>query len=311
MELALRLRFPVVALSRAAPAATVAVPITGLPPVLLMVPLPPAVRLIEPEVASTPSAVLELPVLTLLASARLPAVVPRVMLPVVPAPPALPMPMMPATVPTVKPSASFCRVMLLPRPLAIATLPSAVLASVRSTAPAASIARFLLPVMPPAVPEGSRVQSPIDNFVLAAQVQQKLKANGPATKEKLIRRAYFDLIGLPPSAEQIDAFVNDASPQAFEKVIDELLASQHYGEKWARHWLDVARFAESGGYEFDGFRPGAYHYRDWVIRSLNNDCKPTTITRRRRAAFSSRGLIRDRSRRRRSKGFATTNSTTC
>ena len=126
-------------------------------------------------------------------------------------------------------------------------------------------------VMPPAVPEGSRVQSPIDNFVLAAQVQQKLKANGPATKEKLIRRAYFDLIGLPPSAEQIDAFVNDASPQAFEKVIDELLASQHYGEKWARHWLDVARFAESGGYEFDGFRPGAYHYRDWVIRSLNND----------------------------------------
>ena len=126
-------------------------------------------------------------------------------------------------------------------------------------------------VTPPAVPDGSRVQSPIDNFVLAAQVAQKLKPNGPASKEKLIRRAYFDLIGLPPTAEQIDAFVNDASPQAFEKVIDELLASQHYGEKWARHWLDVARFAESGGYEFDGFRPGAYHYRDWVIRSLNND----------------------------------------
>ncbi len=126
-------------------------------------------------------------------------------------------------------------------------------------------------VTPPAVPEGSRIQSPIDNFIIAAQVQQKLKANGAASKEKLIRRAYFDLIGLPPTPEQTAAFVNDSTPQAFEKVIDELLASQHYGEKWARHWLDVARFAESGGYEFDGFRPGAYHYRDWVIRSLNND----------------------------------------
>ena len=123
----------------------------------------------------------------------------------------------------------------------------------------------------PGVPEGSRIQSPIDNFIVAAQMQQKLKPNGPASKEKLIRRAYFDLIGLPPTPEQVAAFVNDTSPQAFEKVIDELLASQHYGEKWARHWLDVARFAESGGYEFDGFRPGAYHYRDWVIRALNSD----------------------------------------
>ena len=126
-------------------------------------------------------------------------------------------------------------------------------------------------VTPPAVPDGSRVQSPIDNFIVAAQVQQKLKPNGPASKEKLVRRAYLDLIGLPPTPEQIEAFVNDSSPQAFEKVIDGLLESPHYGEKWARHWLDVARFAESGGYEFDGFRPGAYHYRDWVIRSLNSD----------------------------------------
>ena len=126
-------------------------------------------------------------------------------------------------------------------------------------------------VTPPAVPDGSRVQSPIDNFLVAAQVQQKLKPNGPASKEKLIRRAHYDLIGLPPTPEQIEAFVNDSSPQAFEKVIDSLLESPHYGEKWARHWLDVARFAESGGYEFDGFRPGAYHYRDWVIRALNND----------------------------------------
>lgn len=111
----------------------------------------------------------------------------------------------------------------------------------------------------------------IDGFVNAAQQQHGLKSNGPATRETLIRRAYFDLIGLPPTPEQVSAFVQDSSPQAFEKVVDELLASPRYGEKWARHWLDAARFAESGGYEFDGFRPGAFHYRDWVIRSLNAD----------------------------------------
>ncbi|MBM3970284.1 MAG: DUF1553 domain-containing protein [Planctomycetes bacterium] len=126
-------------------------------------------------------------------------------------------------------------------------------------------------VEPPTVAAGTSSASSIDRFVVAAQQTHGLKPNGPATKEKLIRRAYFDLIGLPPTPEQIAAFVTDASPQAFEKVIDGLLASQHYGEKWARHWLDAARFAESGGYEFDGFRPGAFHYRDWVIRSLNSD----------------------------------------
>ncbi len=115
------------------------------------------------------------------------------------------------------------------------------------------------------------LQQPIDGFILQAQLAQGLKPNPPATKEKLIRRAYFDLIGLPPTPEQVAAFVADATPQAFEKVVDELLASPAYGERWARHWLDTARFAESGGYEFDGFRPGAYHYRDWVIRSLNSD----------------------------------------
>ena len=126
-------------------------------------------------------------------------------------------------------------------------------------------------VLPPAVPDGSRLSSPIDHFVVDAQLKRGLRPGAAATKERLIRRATFDLIGLPPTPEQIDNFLNDASPQAFEKVIDRLLASNHYGEKWARHWLDVARFAESGGYEFDGFRPGAYHYRDWVIRAMNND----------------------------------------
>src|SRR6185295_10502579 len=88
---------------------------------------------------------------------------------------------------------------------------------------------------------------------------------------KLIRRAYYDLIGLPPTPEEVQAFVSDTSAGAFEKVVDQLLASNHYGERWARHWLDAARYAESGGYEFDGFRPGAHHYRDWVIRALNSD----------------------------------------
>lgn len=114
-------------------------------------------------------------------------------------------------------------------------------------------------------------QKPIDSFIHQAQQAQGLKPNPPANREKLIRRAYYDLIGLPPTPEQVAAFLSDASPQAFEKVVDELLASPAYGERWARHWLDAARFAESGGYEFDGFRPGAYHYRDWVIRSLNSD----------------------------------------
>ncbi len=114
-------------------------------------------------------------------------------------------------------------------------------------------------------------EKPIDGFIWQAQHAHGLKTNHATSKEKLIRRAYFDLIGLPPTPEQVAAFVGDASPQAYEKVIDTLLASSAYGERWARHWLDAARFAESGGYEFDGFRPGAYHYRDWVIRALNQD----------------------------------------
>ncbi|MBL8865624.1 MAG: PSD1 domain-containing protein [Planctomycetia bacterium] len=119
----------------------------------------------------------------------------------------------------------------------------------------------------------------IDQYIHEAQKAKGLTANKPAGREKLIRRVYFDLIGLPPSEEQVAAFVRDTSPTAFEKVVDELLASPGYGERWGRHWLDVARFAESGGYEFDGFRPGAYHYRDWVIRALNADMPYTQFVR--------------------------------
>lgn len=124
------------------------------------------------------------------------------------------------------------------------------------------------PLRSPTLPDATR---PIDGFILQAQRAHGLAPNKPASREKLIRRAYFDLIGLPPTPEQVAAFLSDQSPQAFEKVVDSLLANPGYGERWGRHWLDAARFAESGGYEFDGFRPGAYHYRDWVIRALNKD----------------------------------------
>ncbi len=122
----------------------------------------------------------------------------------------------------------------------------------------------------PAVPD-SKFTSPIDAFLA-----EKLSANGltfakPATKEQLIRRATFDLIGLPPTIEEIDAFVMDDSPKAFERVVDRLLASPRYGERWARHWLDLARYADTNGYEHDEVRPNAWRYRDYVIRAFNED----------------------------------------
>jgi len=115
------------------------------------------------------------------------------------------------------------------------------------------------------------VRSPIDHWVLAKQEELGLHPNGLASRQILIRRACFDLLGLPPTPEQIDAFVNDPDPEAWPKLIDELLESPHYGERWARHWLDIARFAESHGYEQDYDRPFAYHYRDFLIKGLNDD----------------------------------------
>ncbi|MGE3405384.1 MAG: PSD1 and planctomycete cytochrome C domain-containing protein [Pirellulales bacterium] len=131
--------------------------------------------------------------------------------------------------------------------------------------------RRLAPVTPPEVKNTAWGRTPIDQFITARHEEHGLQPNGPASREKLVRRVYYDLIGLPPSPEQVAAFVQDESADAYEKLIDQLLASEHYGERWGRHWLDTARYAESGGYEFDGFRPGAYHYRDWVIRGLNHD----------------------------------------
>jgi hypothetical protein len=126
-------------------------------------------------------------------------------------------------------------------------------------------------VAPPPVKDGAWSRTAIDRFLAAKHEELGLQPNAPAAKEKILRRLCYDLVGLPPTPEQVDAFIADESPSAFEKVVDELLASERYGERWGRHWLDVVRFAESGGYEFDGFRPGAYHYRDWVVRALNAD----------------------------------------
>ena len=124
-----------------------------------------------------------------------------------------------------------------------------------------------------AVPQvkNAAVKTPIDNFIIAKQETAGLVPNAVATKEKLLRRVTFDLIGMAPTPEQRNAFLQDTSADAYTKLIDRLLTSERYGERWGRHWLDVVRYAESGGYEFDGFRPGAYHYRDWVIKALNKD----------------------------------------
>ena len=112
---------------------------------------------------------------------------------------------------------------------------------------------------------------PIDLFILAKLEARGLEPNPPATRRELIRRVYFDLIGLPPSPEQIEAFEQNKSPDAYEKLIDHLLSLPQYGERWARHWLDVVRYAQSNGYERDDEKPLAWRYRDYVIDSFNQD----------------------------------------
>jgi hypothetical protein len=124
---------------------------------------------------------------------------------------------------------------------------------------------------PPDVKSESWCRSAIDRFILARLEAAGVTPAAPAEKSTLIRRAYFDLIGLPPTEADIDAFLQDASGQAFERVVERLLDSPHYGERWARHWLDLVRYAESCGHEFDYELPYAYEYRDYVIRALNAD----------------------------------------
>ena len=114
-------------------------------------------------------------------------------------------------------------------------------------------------------------KNPIDAFIYQRLADEGLQPNPPATRLHLIRRAYYDLTGLPPSPEQVAAFAADSSPEAFERIVDQLLASPHYGEKWGRHWLDLVRYAETNGYERDGPKAFAWRYRDYVIQSFNED----------------------------------------
>ena len=131
---------------------------------------------------------------------------------------------------------------------------------------------FKAPVLP-AVPnlQSAWIRNPIDAFVLAKLRAEGLAPSPAAPRRILIRRAYMDLIGLPPTPEAVEAFVNDKSSGAWEKVIDGLLASPRYGERWGRHWLDLARYADSGGFEGDRDRLLAWRYRDYVIDAFNRD----------------------------------------
>ena len=122
----------------------------------------------------------------------------------------------------------------------------------------------------PTVPDAG-VENPIDAFIISKLKAHKLSPSKRADRSTLIRRLYLDLIGLPPSPEAVHRFLNDRDDNAYAKVVDELLSSKHFGERWARHWLDLARFAESDGYENDRIRSHAFRYRDWVIDAINND----------------------------------------
>jgi mono/diheme cytochrome c family protein len=123
----------------------------------------------------------------------------------------------------------------------------------------------------PAVKNTDWSRNPIDAFVLSKLEQANLAPAPPADKAALLRRLSYDLTGLPPTPEVVTAFVNDAAPDAYEKAVDRLLASPAYGEHWARHWLDLVRYAETNSFERDGAKPNVWRYRDYVIRSLNAD----------------------------------------
>jgi len=175
------------------------------------------------------------------------------------------------------------------RVLAFSLLTSAVIiaADTSSTTPAATPAKdpfttaqrkywAFQPVHrtdPPALKDGVKPANPIDAFLRARLEAKNIKPMGSADRVTLLRRLSFDLVGLPPTPEEVDGFVSDKSPDAYEKVVDRLLASPHYGERWARHWLDLARYAESEGFKSDETRPNAWRYRDYVIKAFN-DNKP-------------------------------------
>src|SRR5947209_3520487 len=181
--------------------------------------------------------------------------------------------------------------MPLPRPLALLVLlaGSAVVAiraeEPAAPAPAASPQEkpitaadrehwaFVPPGRPavPHVEEPGWIRNPIDAFVLAALEENSLRHAPEADRPTLLRRLRFDLTGLPPTPEEVEAFLGDPAPDAYERLVDRLLASPRYGERWAQHWLDLARYADSDGFEFDQARDDAWRYRDWVVQALNAD----------------------------------------
>ena len=132
---------------------------------------------------------------------------------------------------------------------------------------------FVPPQRPPVpqVNDHERVRSPVDAFILRELGKQGIRPSPPADRRTLLRRVYLDLIGLPPTPEEVEAFLQDKSANAYGRVVEDLLSRRQYGERWARHWLDVVRYAETNGYERDGTKPHAWRYRDYVIDALNND----------------------------------------
>lgn len=132
----------------------------------------------------------------------------------------------------------------------------------------------LQPLKRPPVPRtkfDALAKTPVDRFIFAKLEEKGLKPSRPATRQEWLRRVTIDLTGLPPTPQEVAAFLADRSPDAFERVVDRLLASPAYGERWGQHWLDVVRYGESHGYEQNHIRPNAWHYRDYVIRSFNQD----------------------------------------
>ena len=125
--------------------------------------------------------------------------------------------------------------------------------------------------LPPSVHDAKWVQNETDNFILKNLEDRGLSPAAEATRRVLIRRLYFDVIGLPPSPEQVNAFADDPSPEAYEHLVDRLLADPHYGERWGRHWLDLARYADTNGFEGDKEFPTAWRYRSYVVDAFNND----------------------------------------
>ena len=129
----------------------------------------------------------------------------------------------------------------------------------------------LAPGMLPEVKDEQWVRNTIDRFVLARLEKEGIKPSPRADLHILIKRLYYDLIGLPPSPAEVDAFVSDQSSDAYAALVKRLLASEHFGERWGRHWLDKGRYADSDGYEKDNPRPNAWYYRSWVLKAVNAD----------------------------------------